>query len=81
MVLNQTDCGCENHLVTMFNHDEPGTDSSLSKITLSEKLNEFCPKSFIGLPPSVFNFHQNFADYHAAISDTFIAPPFHPPIA
>jgi hypothetical protein len=81
IVLNQTDCGCDDHLVTMFSHDETGTDSSLSKIALNDKINEFNPKPFIGLLPTPFSFHNSFTNYHAAISETFIAPPFHPPIA
>ena len=55
IVQNKPDCGCEDHLTSMFEHDDDSSDNSLSKNTLTEKLNEFTPKTIIEVPQIIFH--------------------------
>ena len=51
IVQNKPDCGCEDHLTSMFQHNgDDSSGNSLSKNTLTEKLNEFTPKTIIEVP-------------------------------
>lgn len=76
------DCGCDNHLTSMFDHkDDNSSKNDLSKITSIEKLNEFAPKASIDLtvifPLSI----NSFTEYNSPLSESFLDSPFHPPIA
>jgi hypothetical protein len=79
-VQNSGDCGCDDHLISMFDKDGSDAKSSL-KIVLSEKLSEFSPQSFFEIYQPVNLSVQGFAGYKAALSERFIAAPFHPPAA
>jgi hypothetical protein len=82
IIQNKPDCGCDQHLASMFtHHDDDSSKNDLSKITLNEKLNEFTPRSFINVPPIVFSSDKCFAEYNPELSESFIDSPFHPPIA
>jgi len=81
IVQNKPDCGCEDHLTSMFAHDEDSSKNNLSKSTVNDKLNEFTPKSFINIPQIVLSFSNCFTEYNAELSESFIDSPFHPPIA
>ena len=81
IVQNQPDCGCEDHLTSMFSHDDDSTKNDLSKNTLNEKLNEFAPRSFITGPEFTFSYDKCFTEYNSSLSESYIESPFHPPIA
>jgi len=82
IIQNKSDCGCDDHLVTMFEHsDDDPSNNDLSKNTVNEKLNEFTPKSLIEVQQIVFLSSGCFTEYNAELSESFIASPFHPPIA
>ena len=82
IVQNKPDCGCEDHLSSMFDHNnDDSSDNSLSKNTLTEKLNEFTPKALIEVPQIILSSSGGFTEYNADLSKTFIGTPFHPPIA
>ena len=80
VVLNKPDCGCDNHLVSMFDHKDDSSKHDQSKNTLNEKLNEFTPKSMIIAPQVFLSFSKIFTEYSSSLSDSFIESPFHPPI-
>ncbi|HEV8273795.1 MAG TPA: hypothetical protein VGQ04_20925 [Chitinophagaceae bacterium] len=81
IVQNKPDCGCEDHLTSMFDHhDDASSDNSLSKTTLIEKLNEFTPKSIIEIPQIILSSSDGFTEYNSDLSKCFIGTPFHPPI-
>ena len=81
IVQSKTDCGCDEHLVSMFDHKDDAAKGDPSKITMNEKLNEFTPKDLI-TPPQVFiSFQKSFTEYNSSLSEIFIDAPFHPPIA
>ena len=78
---NKADCGCENHLTSMFDHnDDDASDNSLSKSVLTEKLNEFTPKSIIEIPQIILSSSDGFTEYNSNLSKSFIGTPFHPPM-
>lgn len=81
IVENKPDCGCDDHLVSIFDHKDDSSKNDQSKITLNEKLNEFTPRSFITVPQVFISFQQNFTEYNSSLSESFPEPPFHPPIA
>jgi len=80
-VQNKADCGCENHLTSMFDHNDDASTNSLSKSTVAEKLNEFTPKSIIEIPQIILSSSDVFTEYNSNLSKNFIGTPFHPPIA
>ena len=80
IVQNKSDCGCDDHLVAMFDHKDD-TKNEQSKITLNEKLNEFTPKDVITAPQVFISFEKSFTEYNSSLSESFIDAPFHPPIA
>lgn len=81
-VVQNKDCGCEDHLTSMFDHnDDAGSTNDLSKISLNEKLNEFAPKQFIDLAVIIASSENSFAEYNSSLSKRFLDTPFHPPIA
>jgi hypothetical protein len=80
-VQNPGDCGCDDHLISMFDNNGTDAKSSHVKIALNEKLNEFSPQSFFEIYQPVNLSVQGFAGYKAALSERFIAAPFHPPAA
>jgi len=81
IVQNKPDCGCENHLTSMFDHnDDDASDNSLSKSVLTEKLNEFTPKSIIDIPQIIVSSFDGFTEYNSNLSKSFIGTPFHPPM-
>ena len=81
IVQSQPDCGCENHLTSMFDHHDDDSKEGLAKVNLNEKLNEFSPKSIIVLL-QVFSLYENtFSEYDSPLSKSYIEAPFHPPIA
>jgi len=66
----------------MFEHDdEDSSNNSLSKNTLTEKLNEFTPKTVIEVPQIILSSSDGFTEYNSHLSTSFIGTPFHPPIA
>ena len=81
IVQNKPDCGCEDHLTSMFQHNgDDSSGNSLSKNTLTEKLNEFTPKTIIEVPQIISSTSNCFTEYNAEVSKSFIGTPFHPPI-
>ncbi len=81
IVQNKPDCGCEDHLTSMFDHnDDDPSDNSLSKNTLTEKLNEFTPKTVIEIPQFILSSSDGFTEYNSYLSKSFAGTPFHPPI-
>jgi len=81
IVQNKPDCGCEDHLTSMFDHnDDDSSGNSLSKKTLTEKLNEFTPKAMIETPRIILSSSDGFTEYNSELSKSFIGTPFHPPI-
>src|SRR5687767_13610169 len=81
-VQNNADCGCDDHLASMFTqHEDEDSTKDLSKITLNEKLNEFTPRSFITIPQIVVSSPDSFTEYNAELSESYPDSPFHPPIA
>jgi len=81
VVQNKADCGCDNHLVSMFDHKDDPSKNDQSKITLNEKLNEFTPKSFITVSCVYISFQKCFTENKSSLSESYIETPFHPPIA
>ena len=81
IVQNKPDCGCEDHLTSMFQHNgDDSSGNSLSKNTMTEKLNEFTPKTIIEVPQITSSTSTCFTEYNAELSKSFIGTPFHPPI-
>ena len=80
IVQNQPDCGCEDHLTSMFDHNDESSANSLSKNTLTEKLNEFTPKIIFEVPEIILSSPDGFTEYNSYLSKSFIGTPFHPPI-
>ena len=81
IVQNKPDCGCEDHLTSMFDHnDDDSPGNSLSKKTLTEKLNEFTPKAMIETPRIILSSSDGFTEYNSELSKSFIGTTFHPPI-
>ena len=81
IVQNKTDCGCDDHLVAMFDQKDDGSKDDQSKLTLNEKLNEFTPKSLITVPHVFISFQKSFTEYNSSLRESSLEPPFHPPIA
>jgi hypothetical protein len=82
IIQNKPDCGCEDHLTSMFEHnDDDSPGNSLSKISLTEKLNEFTPKTIIEVPQIILSSSDGFTEYNSELSKSFTGTPFHPPIA
>ena len=82
IVQNKPDCGCNDHLVTMFDHhDDDSSKNDLSKNTVNEKLNEFTPKPLVEIQQFVLSTSSCFTEYNAELSENFPDSPFHPPIA
>ena len=82
IIQNKLDCGCEDHLSSMFGHnDDDSPGNSLSKNTLTEKLNEFTPKAIIETPQIILSSSDGFTEYNSDLSKSFTGTPFHPPIA
>ena len=81
VVQNKPDCGCDNHLVSLFDHKDDTSKHDQTKNILSEKLNEFTPKSSIIAPQIFISFQKNFTEYNSSLSESFLESPFHPPIA
>jgi len=81
IVQNKPDCGCEDHLSSMFAHnDDDSPGNLLLKNTLTEKLNEFTPKTIIEVPQIILSSSDGFTEYNSDLSKSFIGTPFHPPI-
>jgi len=74
------DCGCEDHLVSMFSQENEEHDSDLTKININEKVTEYCPKESISVPEILINSKQTFTAYESQLMENFIVPPFHPPL-
>ena len=81
IIQNNTDCGCDDHLAAMFDHDDDAPKNDLSKNTVNEKLNEFTPKSLIEVQQIVLSSSNCFTEYNSELSESFLDSPFHPPIA
>ena len=81
IIQNKTDCGCDDHLTSIFEHDDDSpSKNDLAKNTVNEKLNEFSPRSFISIPQIALSSSNCFTEYNAELSESFIDSPFHPPI-
>lgn len=81
IVQNKPDCGCEDHLTSMFDHNgDDSSNNSLSKNTLTEKLNEFTPKTIIEVPQIILSSSDGFTEHNSYLSKCFVGTPFHPPI-
>lgn len=81
IVQNKPGCGCEDHLTSMFDHNDDGSPgNSLSKTTVTEKLNEFTPKTIIEVPQIILSSPDDFTEYNSYLSKSFAGTPFHPPI-
>ena len=81
IIQNNPDCGCDDHLTAMFDHEDDSSKNDLSKNTVNETLNEFTPKSLIEVQQIVLSCSMCFTEYNAELSESFIDAPFHPPIA
>ena len=81
IIQNKPDCGCDDHLTSMFDHDDDSTKGDISKNNLNEKLNEFTPRSFIISPLPTTSPGKFFTEYKSSLSESYIDSPFHPPIA
>ena len=82
IVQNKPGCGCEDHLTSMFAHNnDDSNNNSLSKTTVTEKLNEFTPKPIIEASQIILSSPDGFTEYNSDLSKSFIGTPFHPPIA
>ena len=82
IVQNKPDCGCDDHLTSMFeHHDDDSTGNTLSKKAFTEKLNEFIPKTIVEIQQNILTSPDGFTEYNADLSTSFIGTPFHPPIA
>lgn len=81
VVQNKIDCGCDDHLVTMFDDKDDHSKNDQSKLTLNEKLNEFTPKTCITIPQVFTLFQKSFTEHKSSLAESFIGSPFHPPIA
>jgi len=82
IVQNKPGCGCEDHLTSMFEHNDDGSSKDdLTKNAVNEKLNEFPPKPLTDIPQIVLLTSDCFTEYKASLSESFIDSPFHPPIA
>lgn len=79
VVQNKSDCGCDDHLASMFDHKDEPSKADQSKNNLNEKLNEFTPKVVITAPQVFISFQKDFTEYNSSLSETFPEPPFHPP--
>src|SRR5258705_13856403 len=76
IVQNKPDCGCEDHLTSMFGHnDDDSSKNGLSKNTLNEKLNEFSPKPLIDIPQIIPLPSNCFTEYNSVLSESFIDAP------
>jgi len=81
IIQNKPDCGCEDHLTSMFAHnDDDSSNNSLAKNTLTEKLNEFTPKTILEVPQIILSSSDGFTEYNSDLSKSFAGTPFHPPI-
>ena len=81
VIENNPACGCDDHLISMFDSNDDSPDNDLSKNAVNEKLNEFTPKPLIEVQQIVLSFSNCFTEYNAELSERFIESPFHPPIA
>ena len=81
IVQNLKDCGCDDHLVSMFEHNDDSGNDEQANIKLTDKLNEFMPKQFVDIQSDNFISEKSFTDYTSSLSESFIASPFHPPAA
>jgi hypothetical protein len=82
IIQNKPDCGCDQHLVAMFDHhNDDSSKNDLTKNIVTEKLNEFAPRSFITISQLYISFEKCFAEYNSLLTKSFIDSPFHPPIA
>lgn len=81
VIQNDPACGCDHHLIAMFDYNDDSPDNGPSKNTVNEKLNEFTPKSLLEVQQIVFSSSNCFTEYNAELSESFIESPFHPPIA
>lgn len=82
IVQKKPDCGCDNHLTSMFDHkDDNSSKNDLSKITTIEKLNEFTPKGSIEIAIILPSSINSFTEYNSPLGESFLEAPFHPPIA
>ena len=80
IIQNKPDCGCEDHLTSMFAHnDDDSSRNGLSKNTLTEKLNEFTPKMIFEVPQIILSSSDGFTEYNADLTKSFTGTPFHPP--
>src|SRR5258705_5344131 len=78
IIQNKPDCGCEDHLTSMFDHnDDDSSKNGLSKNTLTEKLNEFTPKMIFEVPQIILLSSNSFTEYNSDPSQSFIGTPFH----
>lgn len=81
VIQNNAACGCDDHLISMFDSNDDSSNMDLSKNTVNEKLNEFTPKPLIEVQQIVLSSSNCFTEYNAELSESFIDSPFHPPIA
>lgn len=80
IIQNKTDCDCDDHLTSIFEHNDDTSNNDLTKNTVNEKLNEFTPRSFITISQVTLSSSNCFTEYNAELSESFIDSPFHPPI-
>jgi hypothetical protein len=79
IVRDLKDCGCDDHLVSMFEHNEDSGANDQQKSMLTEKLNEYMPMQFVGIQQNILIPEKSFTDFTSSLSDSFIASTFHPP--
>lgn len=81
VIQNNPACGCDDHLISIFDDNDDSSNNDLSKNTVNEKLNEFTPKPLIDVQQIELLSPNCFTEYNAELSESFIDSPFHPPIS
>ena len=80
ILLDQTDCDCDDHLVALFDHTEKDENNTMAKNTLNEKITEFShPFPFIDLSGDYDLLKTRFTEFSSPLLSNFLPAPFHPP--
>jgi len=78
----QKDCGCDDHLVAMFDHNEPTNEGMVLHNKLNEKITEYSLHFLtVNLSLSSLEVKNCFAEYDSPLCSNVLDSPFHPPAA
>jgi hypothetical protein len=79
VVLQLKDCGCETHLVSLFEHESgEGISATTIKEITVEYINEW-PVNWLS-PLSPLGSISSFAEYDSSLLQSCISPVFRPPV-